>query len=70
MKLVRYSKDVYQLVDDEGVVHYLALRLANDRWGAFDKDDNRLTMEAFGSPRQVEIYIASLAALSKEPGDG
>lgn len=67
MKLIRYSKDVYQLVDDEGAVEYLAVRLANDKWGAFDRNDNRLTKEAFGSPRQVQIYIVGRrAALEKE----
>lgn len=68
MKLVRYSKDVYQIHDDSGAVVYLALRLANDRWGAYDSNDNRLTKQSFSTPKDVLSYLVSRNALDKERG--
>lgn len=66
MKLVRYSKDVYQILDDGCVVAFLALRLANGKWGAYDSNDGRLTKQAFETPKDVLSYIAGRAALEKE----
>ncbi|WP_421580872.1 hypothetical protein [Shinella sp. M31] len=70
MKLVRYNNDVYQIVDDEGGVKYLALRLANGKWGAYDGNDVRLSKRSFVNPRQVLAFIAGRDALEKERGDG
>ena len=61
MKLVRYDKDVYQIMDDEGVVKYLALRLANEKWGAYDGNDVRLSKRSFVDPRQVLVFLAGPA---------
>ena len=70
MKLDRYNNDVYQITDGEGVVKYLALRLANGKWGAYDGNDVRLSKRSFVNPRQVLAFIAGRDALEKERGDG
>lgn len=58
MKLVRYNNDVYQILNEVGAVTYLALRLANGKWGAYDGGDVRLTKQSFDNPRQVRDWIA------------
>ena len=68
MKLVRYTKDAYQILDDGGVVAFLALRLANGKWGAYDSNDARLTKQVFETPKDVLSYIAGRNALDKERG--
>lgn len=68
MKLVRYSNDVHQILDDKGAVQYFALRLANNKWGAYDRNDVRLSNRSFVNPRQVLAYIAGRESLEKERG--
>lgn len=62
MKLKRYSSDVYQILGDEGSVEYLALRMANGKWGAFNKDDVRISRTLFASPKIVLEFCATRSA--------
>lgn len=66
MKLIRYNNDVYQILDEIGAVAFLALRLGNDKWGAYDSNDTRLTKQSFDKPTDVLRYIAGLAPNEKD----
>ena len=58
-KAVRYDKDVYRIeIDDEVVA--MALRLGNDRWALFDKDDRRIDRRSWPKPADVAKAYAEL----------
>lgn len=69
MKLVRYNNDAYQILNGTGAVAFMALRLANGKWGAYDGSDVRLTRQAFYTPKDVRGWLENRDALEKERGD-
>lgn len=60
LKLNRSSADAYRIDDEQGDVVYMAIRLTNDRWGAFDADEKRVNTEEYASPTAVLGYFETL----------
>lgn len=59
MKLKRYNSEVYQILDETGAVAFMALQLLNERWGAYDKDEARITSQTFDTPKQALEFVVS-----------
>lgn len=57
MKLERYDKDMYRVVNG-GVIIGFASRLSNGFWAACDVDDSRLTRKSFVKPKDVMDWFA------------
>lgn len=62
MKIERYDKDAYRIINTGCVIGY-ALRLATGKWSPYDVDDTRLSREQFGKPSDVRDWFAARAAL-------
>ena len=69
MKVKRYDGDCCRIMSDDDAIVGLALRLANDLWGAFDTNERRLTRQSFETPGGVRYWFeqqALAADASKE----
>lgn len=60
IKLDRYSVDAYRIVDEKGAVVYMALRLANNEWGAYDSEEKRVSKRTFNSPSAVLAFFETM----------
>lgn len=49
--------DTRRIVREDGSVVALALMLMNGKWGAFDGDEKRLTVEQFKTPLAVRAWL-------------
>lgn len=51
--LQKYDKDCHRIIGDEGEILAFALRLANGRWGLFDRFDKRMSSVSCAKPANV-----------------
>lgn len=51
-KAVRYDKNASR-IERGGDIVAMALRLANNRWGLYDRDERRLVTKTFENPAAV-----------------
>lgn len=58
-RAVRYDKDAYRLERGTDIVG-TALRLTNDRWALFDREERRLTRSTYPNPAAVAAAFDSM----------
>lgn len=49
-RMERYDKDAYRIVEDDGPVIGMILRMSNGTWCVFDAAERRLSWRMFGNP--------------------
>jgi hypothetical protein len=69
LSLVKYDKNCWPIQDEDGVVHYMALSLSNDRWSLVDSNDRRVTDKTFVNPQAAydEVKIIGEARQPTAP---
>jgi len=56
LKTERFNKDAYRITKDGEIVAF-ALRMSNDKWGAFDANERRITGRTFEKPKDVRDWF-------------